>query len=177
MSPPRGRPSRARSIPSSTDSILTVRLSPIDLAVITAAGSPPRAVALVADAALDRGDAVVETVADGRVDARISSAVGARPSADRRIRNDDTLSTDRHSSTACSGPSSRSASVPSTRSSALAFEVTGISAAIGDLLLVIRRRRARRGRRGRQGLRDTQCPWTPWSRSRPEPTCARPADR
>jgi flagellar assembly protein FliH len=67
------------------DSILTVRLSPIDLAVITAAGLAPSTVALVADVALDRGDAVV-TVADGRVDARISSALGRARAQIGRIR-------------------------------------------------------------------------------------------
>jgi flagellar assembly protein FliH len=56
------------------DSILAVRLSPVDLAVITANGLAPSTLTLVADSSLERGDAVVD-VAEGRVDARISSAL------------------------------------------------------------------------------------------------------
>lgn len=56
------------------DLILAVHLSPVDLAVVTANGLAPASVILVADPALDRGDAVV-LVPEGRVDARISSAL------------------------------------------------------------------------------------------------------
>ena len=56
------------------ESTLAVRLSPVDLAVVTANGLAPSTLRLVADSTLERGDAVVD-VADGRVDARISSAL------------------------------------------------------------------------------------------------------
>jgi flagellar assembly protein FliH len=65
----------ARALASATpDSILSVRLSPVDLAVVTAAGLAPAGVALVGDPSLERGDAIVD-IAEGRVDARISSAL------------------------------------------------------------------------------------------------------
>jgi flagellar assembly protein FliH len=61
------------------DAVLDVRLSPVDLAVlggngIGADGLAGSTVRLIADATLDRGDAVVD-VPEGRVDARISSAL------------------------------------------------------------------------------------------------------
>jgi flagellar assembly protein FliH len=54
--------------------VLDVRLSPVDLAVITAGDLFPARVQLIGDASLERGDAVVD-VPSGRVDARISSAL------------------------------------------------------------------------------------------------------
>jgi flagellar assembly protein FliH len=65
----------ARALSSaSTDSVLAVRLSPVDLAVVSASGLAPSTVTLVADSTLERGDAIVD-VAEGRVDARISSSL------------------------------------------------------------------------------------------------------
>jgi flagellar assembly protein FliH len=61
------------------DAVLDVRLSPVDLAVLGGSGIGVNGIAgstvrLIADPTLDRGDAVVD-VPEGRVDARISSAL------------------------------------------------------------------------------------------------------
>lgn len=56
------------------DAITAVRLSPVDLAVIGAHGIVVPEVRLVSDPTLSPGDAVVE-LADGRIDARIGSAL------------------------------------------------------------------------------------------------------
>jgi len=65
----------ARAIASvDEESITAVRLSPVDLAVIGAHGILVPEVRLVADPTLSPGDAVVE-LADGRIDARIGSAL------------------------------------------------------------------------------------------------------
>jgi flagellar assembly protein FliH len=53
---------------------LDVRISPVDLAVLSANDIESSVVNLVADPGLDRGDAIVD-VPEGRVDARISSAL------------------------------------------------------------------------------------------------------
>jgi flagellar assembly protein FliH len=56
------------------DTVLDVRVSPIDLAVLSASGIESSAVRLIGDPGLAQGDAVVH-VPDGRIDARISSAL------------------------------------------------------------------------------------------------------
>jgi len=56
------------------DAVLDVRISPIDLAVLSANGTESSMVRLIGDPDLARGDAVVD-VPDGRIDARISSAL------------------------------------------------------------------------------------------------------
>jgi flagellar assembly protein FliH len=56
------------------DAVLDVRVSPIDLAVLSASGIESSAVRLIGDPGLAQGDAVVH-VPDGRIDARISSAL------------------------------------------------------------------------------------------------------
>ena len=56
------------------ESITAVRLNPVDLAVIGAHGIPVPELRLVADPTLSPGDAVVE-IPDGRIDARIGSAL------------------------------------------------------------------------------------------------------
>lgn len=56
------------------DAVLDVRLSPVDLAVLAANGIESTTVRMIADPSLARGDAVVD-VPEGRIDARISSAL------------------------------------------------------------------------------------------------------
>lgn len=56
------------------ESITAIRLSPVDLAVIGAHGILVPDVRLVSDPTLSPGDAVVE-IAEGRIDARIGSAL------------------------------------------------------------------------------------------------------
>lgn len=69
------RAALSRALSSVDQSIvLDVRLNPVDLAVLSANQIASAHVNLVADPALDRGDAVVD-VPSGRVDARISSAL------------------------------------------------------------------------------------------------------
>jgi flagellar assembly protein FliH len=65
--------------------ILAVHLSPVDLAVVTAAGLAPAGLDLVSDVSLERGDAIVE-VPEGRVDARISSALDRARAAIGQLR-------------------------------------------------------------------------------------------
>jgi flagellar assembly protein FliH len=57
------------------DDVLAVRLHPEDLAVLAADAQSDAALHFIADASLERGDAVVD-VPNGSVDARISSALG-----------------------------------------------------------------------------------------------------
>jgi flagellar assembly protein FliH len=56
------------------DVVIDVRVSAVDLAVLSAHNIESSAVRLIGDPTLAQGDAVV-SVADGRVDARISSAL------------------------------------------------------------------------------------------------------
>jgi flagellar assembly protein FliH len=72
----RARAALARALRLPLDAgVHTVRLHPADLAVLTSAGATaPAGVQLVADASLHPGDAVSE-LADGFLDARISTAV------------------------------------------------------------------------------------------------------
>jgi flagellar assembly protein FliH len=64
---------RAMSVVA-VDDVLGVRLHPDDLAVISADSAETPGLQLIADASLNRGDAVLE-VPDGSVDARISTAL------------------------------------------------------------------------------------------------------
>jgi flagellar assembly protein FliH len=57
------------------DDVLAVRLHPDDLAVLAADANADAALHFIADASLERGDAVVD-VPNGSVDARIASALG-----------------------------------------------------------------------------------------------------
>jgi flagellar assembly protein FliH len=72
----RARAALARALSLPLDAgVQTVRLHPADLAVVTATGATvPAGVQLVADSSLRPGDAVSE-LADGYLDARISTAV------------------------------------------------------------------------------------------------------